>query len=311
MGYKLAGFDVLGGVEIDPKMSALYVANLKPKYEYLESVTEFEKRDDASLPPELFDLDVFDGSPPCSTFSTAGKRGKVWGKDKKFREGQAMQVLDSLPMCWARIVLKLRPKVAIMENVTGMMKGDAKGFVREVVAALAAAGYSAQVFQLDASRMGVPQKRQRIFVVARRDDLGLPPLSLDFNEPITTVRQAFEGIDRSGGTLLGKGVTRRVWQQTQPGDTFKHSHPTGAMFTWYKLHPDKPAPTLVATSTTCVWDEPRRLSRNEAQRIQSFPDDYDFGKEQATYVCGMSVPPLMTQRLALELRRQWLDRLPR
>jgi DNA (cytosine-5)-methyltransferase 1 len=74
MGYKLAGFQVLGGVEIDPRMSAIYVANHAPKYEYMESIVDFVQRSDDSLPSELFKLDVLDGSPPCSTFSMAGDR---------------------------------------------------------------------------------------------------------------------------------------------------------------------------------------------------------------------------------------------
>jgi DNA (cytosine-5)-methyltransferase 1 len=45
---------------------------------------------------ELFDIDILDGSPPCSSFSMSGSREKAWGKNKKFREGQANQVLDDL-----------------------------------------------------------------------------------------------------------------------------------------------------------------------------------------------------------------------
>jgi hypothetical protein len=92
MGYKLAGCEVLGCCEIDPKMNELYVANHHPKYNYCEDIREFNKRDD--LPPELYDLDILDGSPPCTTFSMAGDREDSWGKKKKFREGQAEQTLD-------------------------------------------------------------------------------------------------------------------------------------------------------------------------------------------------------------------------
>jgi DNA (cytosine-5)-methyltransferase 1 len=90
MGYKLAGFDVLGCNEIDPKMIEAYKTNHNPKYAYLEPIQEFKLRDD--LPQELYDLDILDGSPPCSSFSMAGNRGDDWGKEKKFREGQAEQV---------------------------------------------------------------------------------------------------------------------------------------------------------------------------------------------------------------------------
>ena len=88
MGYKLAGYDVLGGVEIDPEMMKIYRANHNPKHSYLMGIQEFNKILNDKLPKELFNLDILDGSPPCSSFSMAGSREKAWGKKKKFREGQ-------------------------------------------------------------------------------------------------------------------------------------------------------------------------------------------------------------------------------
>ena len=67
MGYKLAGFDVLGCNEIDPKMIEAYRTNHNPKYSYLEPIQTFKERKD--LPKELYNLDILDGSPPCSSFS--------------------------------------------------------------------------------------------------------------------------------------------------------------------------------------------------------------------------------------------------
>lgn len=76
MGYKLAGYDVIGANDIDIQMAKVYKKNHHPKYYYLESIIDFRKRND--LPDELYNLDVLDGSPPCSTFSLAGSREKVW-----------------------------------------------------------------------------------------------------------------------------------------------------------------------------------------------------------------------------------------
>ena len=75
MGYKLAGYEHLGGVEIDPKIADVYRENHKSKYLYVEDIRLFNKRND--LPAELFSLDLLDGSPPCSTFSMAGSREKA------------------------------------------------------------------------------------------------------------------------------------------------------------------------------------------------------------------------------------------
>lgn len=115
MGYKRAGFDVIGNNEIDPKINRLYVENNHPKYNYCEDLRAFNRRDD--LPDELYHLDILDGSPPCTSFSTAGIREKGWGKAKKFREGQVRQTLDDLFFVFLDTVEKLNPKVVIAENV--------------------------------------------------------------------------------------------------------------------------------------------------------------------------------------------------
>ena len=127
MGYKLCGCEVLGCNEIDPDMNEVYVLNHNPKYNYLEDIRDFNKRDD--LPEELYNLDILDGSPPCSTFSTAGLREDAWGVEKKFREGQKPQTLDDLLFVFIETVAKLKPKVAIMENVEGLMLGNAWKYV--------------------------------------------------------------------------------------------------------------------------------------------------------------------------------------
>ena len=193
MGYKLAGFDVLGCNEIDPKMFEAYKTNHNPKYAYLEPIQTFKLRTD--LPDELYDLDILDGSPPCSSFSMAGNREKDWGKDKVFREGQAMQVLDTLFFDFIDLAKKLQPKVVVAENVKGLLQGEAKQYVRRIYKEFDEAGYYCQHWLLDASKMGVPQRRERVFFIALRKDLAEPflvqqdmftvnpELELNFNEP--------------------------------------------------------------------------------------------------------------------------------
>ncbi|WP_134345873.1 DNA cytosine methyltransferase [Flavobacterium psychrophilum] len=102
MGYKLAGFEHLGGVEIDKRMAKIYETNHNPKHFYLEDIRDFNQRTD--LPSELYDLDILDGSPPCSTFSMSGNRELDWGKEKVFKEGQKKQTLDDLVFVyWAHV----------------------------------------------------------------------------------------------------------------------------------------------------------------------------------------------------------------
>lgn len=80
MGYKLAGCDVIGCCEIDPKMNETYIKNHHPKHNYLMDIREFNKIPDEDISEELFNLAILDGSPPCTTFSMAGDREDSWGK---------------------------------------------------------------------------------------------------------------------------------------------------------------------------------------------------------------------------------------
>lgn len=156
MGYKLAGYEVLGGVEIDPEMMKIYRLNHNPKHSYLMGVQDFKKIQNDKLPDELFDLDILDGSPPCSSFSMAGSREKAWGEQKKFREGQANQVLDDLFFHFIDIANKLKPKVIVAENVKGLVIGKAKGYVKQIYQAFELSGYDVQLFLLNSAFMGVP-----------------------------------------------------------------------------------------------------------------------------------------------------------
>lgn len=197
MGYKLAGYHVIGANDIDPRMRDVYTRNHHPERYDLCPIGELLTKD---LPPEMYDLDILDGSPPCSTFSLAGKREKGWKVKKKFREGQAEQILSDLFFDWIKLVDRLKPKVAIAENVKGMLIGNAKIYTRSVVRELERIGYSVQVFMLEGSTMGVPQKRQRVFFLCRRNDLELPEITMAFNEKPITFGKA-----RSGGGVNTSG----------------------------------------------------------------------------------------------------------
>ena len=72
MGYKMSGCEVIGCNEIDPEMMQVYRLNHNPKYYFLEGIQTFKNRND--LPKELYELDILDGSPPCSSFSMAGNQ---------------------------------------------------------------------------------------------------------------------------------------------------------------------------------------------------------------------------------------------
>jgi len=320
MGYKLAGFDVIGCNEIDPKMIEAYRVNHNPKYSYLEPIQTFKLRKD--LPKELYKLDILDGSPPCSSFSMAGNREKDWGKEKKFREGQAEQVLDNLFFDFIDLAKELQPKIVVAENVAGLMMGAAKDYVIRIYKAFQAAGYELRIkpYLLDASTMGVPQRRKRVFFIALRKDLApqflenvdmfqvAPKLELDFNEDEITFRGFCDNNDLE---VKENTVISDYWDKVQEGKSFSEAHEKGIYFGDYKEHLDKPLRTIRAEPDHGGWHPfiKRMLNNHELCNGGTYPVDYNFKGMKPKYLIGMSVPPVMVAQIATEIYNQWLTKL--
>lgn len=311
MGYKLAGFDVVGCVEIDPDMMSVYRINHHPRHPFEMPIQKFNEVPDSDLPAELFGIDVLDGSPPCSVFSMSGDREKDWGREREFREGQAKQVLDDLFHHFLVTVGKLKPKVVVAENVKGLIIGNAKWYVKMVFEEFARAGYDVQLFLLNAAKMGVPQARERVFFLARRKDLGFPPIRLEFNERFIGIGEACSWVKDEPGkpARMLTDYMRQWWDKTSPGQSFSKVVPGGSCFSTHKQDPRKPCTTLCAShggGKPTHWSEPRYFTDWEVRMVQSFPDDYDFLGQDVQYVCGMGVPPFMMQRVANQVALQWL-----
>jgi DNA (cytosine-5)-methyltransferase 1 len=317
MGYKLAGFDVLGCNEIDKRMFDVYVTNHNPKYAFLEPIQTFKQRKD--LPEELYNLDILDGSPPCSSFSMAGSREDDWGKEKKFREGQAEQVLDTLFFDFIDLAKELQPKVVVAENVKGLLLGAAREYVRKIYKEFDGAGYYVQHWLLDSSKMGVPQKRERIFFIALRKDLAnpflyqkdlftmAPELKLEFNEPEIPFKEITKNdLEQNLNTTK---TALKFWHLTKKGNSFSEAA-GGNCFNWIRLDENKVAPTLTTENGKIYHpDICRPINNIEFALCSSFPLDYNYLKEKTGYVCGMSVPPVMMAGIAYQIYIQWLSNL--
>lgn len=319
MGYKLAGFDVLGCNEIDPKMMKAYVTNHNPKYSYLESITTFKDRND--LPKQLYNLDILDGSPPCSSFSVAGNREKDWGKEKKFREGQAKQVLDTLFFDFIDLAKKLQPKVVVAENVKGIIIGKAKAYTARILKELDEAGYYAQYFLLDASKMGVPQRRERVFFIGLRKDLAKPFLiQKSLFETIPYINMKFDEDKIPYGVIEDKEAkeahvypsVKKLLPLAKEGQELSEVHEKGYMFNYNKAHRNRVLPTITAHlggGGTYHYKVIRPLNNLELKRSGSYPLDYDFCENKVKYLVGMSVPPVMTAQVASRIYDYWLSKI--
>ena len=322
MGYKLAGFDVIGNCEIDPKMNEVYVENHKPKYTYLEGIQTFKDRDD--LPAELFELDILDGSPPCSSFSMSGNREKDWGKKKVFREGQAEQVLDTLFFDFIDLAKRLQPKVVIAENVKGLMLGEAKKYLGKVHNELESAGYYVKHFLLNASKMGVPQRRERVFVIGLRKDIAEPfleqanmfeqnfRLDLEFNEKLIPFKKVATG---DNGYKAPPSV-KKLLEKCKKGDCCNIHHPKKNFGNYFLMNTDRPIGTITASFKRSSSGYFIRngadffgINKQEVKLCQTYPLDFNFMGADDYYLTGMSVPPVMTAQIASRIWEQWLSKL--
>lgn len=309
MGYKLAGFEHMGGVEIDPKVADVYKTNHKPKHLFVEDIRAFNERTD--LPAELYSLDILDGSPPCSTFSMAGSREKAWGKEKQFREGQAMQTLDDLVFVYCDTIAKLKPKVFLLENVKGIIQGNAKWYSKQIVSRMEAHGYKVQVFCLNAASMGVPQKRERVFFIGHKKEFDLPRLVLRFDEKAVTFGEFCDQTHEKMqiGKTYKELFVHKIKGDKSFADITIRTQKRNANWNSIIVDTCDTFPTIVSSSHYYTWDMCGKVSEDEYNQIGSYPLDYNFKGIEPKYLIGMSVPPVMTAQIAHQIWLQWLSKI--
>lgn len=194
LGYRMAGFKVLWASEFVDLARQCYIANHPNTIVDDRDIRDVDPADILqAIGMERGEIDLLDGSPPCASFSTAGKRHRNWGKKKTYSD--RAQRTDDLFFEFARILDGLQPKTFVAENVSGLIKGTAKGYFKHILAKLKSCGYRVEARLLDAQWLGVPQARQRLIFVGVRNDIDMSPV---FPKPLPyryTVREAIPWID--------------------------------------------------------------------------------------------------------------------
>jgi DNA (cytosine-5)-methyltransferase 1 len=316
LGFKMAGFRILWASEFIAAARATYQAN--------HPGTPLDSRDIRQVRPEEIlaavgvkagDIDVLEGSPPCASFSTAGRREAGWGQVKAYSD--ARQRTDDLFFEFARVLRGLRPRTFVAENVSGLVKGKAKGYFKAILAELQGCGYAVRARLLDAQWLGVPQTRQRLIFVGVRDDLGLAPA---FPKPLPyrySVREALAGLPGPVSVEAEADISRfaigREWDKLRPGQK------SGRYLNLIRPDPDAPCPTVCQShgnpSTAGVTHpaQRRKFSIAELKRLCGFPDDFRLtgGYTRQWERLGRAVPPPMMRAVAEVLREEVLCKLPR
>lgn len=260
------------------------------------------------MPDELYNLDILDGSPPCTTFSMAGDREESWGVKKKFREGQAEQTLDDLSFVFIETAKKLKPKCVIMENVEGLLLGKAWSYVQEIYRQFKEAGYRVKHWLCKGEQMGVPQTRHRVFFVAVRkdNDFNLEKLDMSFNYEPITYGEIKEGELKPLGkdTKFYKIASSAISSDKNIADTRMRLGEKGSAFQTLYIRDDNVVPTQRAKPDLIDLEHIAYVSKETIRNAQTFPQDYDFVNDTYTnvgYICGMSVPPIMIKRIVTRL----------
>jgi DNA (cytosine-5)-methyltransferase 1 len=331
LGYSMAGFKELLAVEWDDNAVETFKLNFPDVPVYHGDIASLEVKEVMRLTGlKQGELDVLDGSPPCQGFSTAGKRNLNDSRNQLFWE-------------FIRLLRELKPKVFVMENVSGMVKGKMKLIFAEIMRELKASGYKVSARLMNAMYFNVPQSRERMIFVGTREDLGVESSHPKANtNPIkaaeaipellaTRSQRINPWIDsrQSAATLcrmeygyqalaisqdeLNESAIKDTWQMARVLKGIEKQKHFGLI----RLEMDKPSPTIVkdAGNTTTGMIHPfeiRKLTISEIKRLASYPDDFRLiGSFKQKWSCiGNSVPPLFMRAIALHIKNNILLSCP-
>lgn len=298
LGYRMAGCRVLWANEFIPQAQLTYKSNHLNSYlseKDIREVTGEEILNQIKL--DVGEIDIFDGSPPCSSFSSSGTREKGWGQVKKYSDRE--QRTDDLFCQYSRLLRELQPKTFVAENVSGLIKGTARGQFIEILEELKSCGYNVRAKLLDAKYLGVPQSRQRLIFIGVRNDLNLEPVfPKPFQQKPLTTKDVLPHI-----ISVKHGGKKDNWFLSS-----KQAHPTVV------ASGGTVSPTAYFSGGTYVKDDTglvRKLTIDELKILCSFPEDFvltgDFAQQWERL--GRSVPPLMMKEIASNLITGVLNRV--
>ena len=325
-GYRLAGGKILCINEFVKEARNTYHENYPNTPILPDDIKELEGKDLLEAANVgVGEVDILDGSPPCSAFSMAGAvvQGKGhsagFGQVKKYSDDKKVENIEDLFFEFIRVAKDIQPKVIVGENVSGLLMGEAKNYYYKITAEFGNIGYNVSSMLLDSSHYGVPQTRKRVIFIAVREDvadaIGLTALNIaglfpEKNSEVVTCGNAFTDLEYDNKEidhLLERFTHGRHYETAEkmPLDPKKvltgcDYHPKGHHFNMKRISRFKPGPTITASGGCIHWTELRRLALCETRRIMSLPEDFKLtGKwEQKSERMGRMVPPLMMKAIA-------------
>lgn len=268
LGYRLAGYKELLAVDFDKNSVETFGLNFPDIPIWRKDITQIGGNEILEFcGMNKGELDLLDGSPPCQGFSTVGRRRVT---DKR----------NDLVLHYIRLVNEIRPKVFVMENVPGMVKGRMRGLFKKYTKKMKDIGYVVRCKLLNSMYYSVPQSRERLFWIGVKVDMGREPVFPEPNNKIVTVRKALAGCPEDIDILKPKG--KAMWLALRMREGMKGSDITGGpFFSLIKLRWDRSSPTITKTIRASQAgllhpSKNRYLTISELKRIASFPDNFKF-----------------------------------
>jgi DNA (cytosine-5)-methyltransferase 1 len=280
LGYSMAGYRELLAVEWDQNAVDTFRLNFPDVPVYHGDIAALSVDECLSMTGlQPGELDVFDGSPPCQGFSTAGKRQMDDPRNGLFRE-------------YVRLLRGLMPRVFVMENVSGMVKGKMKLVFAEILRELKASGYVVSARLMNAMYFDVPQSRQRMIFVGVREDLGIAPSHpVAVSRPVT-VRDALPYAHK-----IGTAPPHRDWVASSRNVESTLTIATVPSPTIVKTMPNKGVGFVLTNQ-----GELRAYSDQELATLGSFPTAFKWLVNGVSERIGNSVPPLFMWAIAEHIR---------
>jgi DNA (cytosine-5)-methyltransferase 1 len=272
------------------------------------------------------ELDLLAGGPPCQPFSKSG----YWSAGDSKRLGDPRAATLS---AFLRVVEAALPRVMLLENVRGLTfngKDEGLRFLEQDLQRInrrKKTNYQASVLHLNAASYGVPQIRERVFIVASRDGAGFQEPSATHGsgeglEPFRTAWDAIGDLDVVDwpDDLAPTGKWSGLLPSIPEGLNYLWHTPGGGgepLFGWrtrfwsflLKLAKNRPSWTIQAgpgPATGPFHWRSRLLSTRELCRLQTFPDDFSIegDRRSAQRQVGNAVPCALAEVLGLGIRRQ-------
>lgn len=280
-GFVDAGFEVLYANENHPATADVFALNHRTTLIDRRSIAEISVRD-------IPEVDGFIGGPPCQSWSVAGaSRGEG--------DPRGRLIWD-----YSRLISEARPKFFVLENVPGLISRPHRGSLVKLLGLLSGSGYDVSYGVLNAGQYGVPQSRDRVFIVGYRKDRNsffTRPEEVDVSRSIGEALVGLEFEDAIGVGHSARGfketgpVTANHFLKTEhfsyiymsrnrvrPADSFAFT--VQASSDHAQLHPKAPPMKQIGQDQFIFAPGYehlyRRISVRESARIQTFPDEFEL-----------------------------------